>query len=93
MLDHSIKLAYVKVHSILINVKLRSLLILGLKTQKNTGICLSNVPVLNTLTSLSTFEKYFNNPDSPFFNVDEDIVYVNERYEQSEFSIMFDELN
>lgn len=52
--------------------------------------------VKHSNVSLSTFEKYFksvNNPDSPFFNVDEDIVYFNERYEQNEFSIMFDELN
>ena len=36
---------------------------------------------------------YIYNPDSPCFNVDSDIVYFNERYEQNECSILFDELN
>jgi len=35
----------------------------------------------------------YTTPDSPCFNVDADIVYFNERYEQNEFSILFDELN
>ena len=46
--------------------------------------------------SLSTFEQYFkavNNPNDHFFNADEDVIYFNERYEQNEFNIMFEELN
>ena len=42
--------------------------------------------VKHSNVSLSIFEKYFksvNNPYSPFSNVDEDIVYFNERYEQN----------
>ena len=45
---------------------------------------------------LSSFEAYFNavnNPNDPFFTPDEDVIYFNERYVQTEFSIMFDELN
>ena len=45
---------------------------------------------------LSTFERYFNainNPSDPFYRPDEDIIYFNERYENEEFGIMFDELN
>ena len=45
---------------------------------------------------LSSFEDYFNavnNPNDPFFTPDEDVIYFNERYVQTEFSIMFDELN
>ena len=45
---------------------------------------------------LSTFEHYFkavNNPSDPFYRPDEDIIYFNERYENDEFGIMFDELN
>ena len=34
-----------------------------------------------------------NNPSEPFFSPDEDILYFNERYENNEFGIMFDELN
>ena len=46
--------------------------------------------------ALSSFEQYFkavNNPSEPFFSPDEDILYFNERYENNEFGIMFDELN
>ena len=45
---------------------------------------------------LSCFEQYFNainNPSDPFYRPDEDIIYFNERYENEEFRIMFDELN
>ena len=45
---------------------------------------------------LSTFEQYFkavNNPSDPFYRPDEDIIYFNERYENDELGIMFDELN
>ena len=47
---------------------------------------------------LSLFEQYFNainNPSDPFYNYwpNEVIFYFNERYENEEFGIMFDELN
>ena len=45
---------------------------------------------------LSSFEQYFravNNPDDPFYTPDEDVLYFNQRYETSEFSIMFEEIN
>ena len=46
--------------------------------------------------SITDFENYFkavNNPDDPFFQPDEDILYFNERFLKSETQIMFDELN
>jgi len=53
------------------------------------GVCKSNI-------TLSAFEQYFksvNNPNSPFFIPDDDILYFIERYEQNEFDVMFQELN
>ena len=46
--------------------------------------------------ALASFEEYFkavNNPNDRFFIPDEVVIYFNERYVQTEFSIMFDELN
>ena len=46
--------------------------------------------------TLSAFKQYFksvNNPNSPFFIPDDDILYFIERYEQNEFDVMFQELN
>lgn len=46
--------------------------------------------------STDTFSCYFkaiNNPDSHFFQADEDALYYNERYLRGEIQIMFDELN
>ena len=43
-----------------------------------------------------TFRQYFesvNNPSDPFFTPDEDVLHFIHRYEQNEFSVMFDELN
>ena len=57
--------------------------------KKAAGIKSSNI-------QLSCFEQYFNainNPSDPFYRPDEDIIYFNERYENEEFGIMFDELN
>lgn len=57
--------------------------------KESAGVKPSNV-------ALSSFEQYFkavNNPSEPFFSPDEDILYFNERYENNEFCIMFDELN
>ena len=44
--------------------------------------------------SAKQFADYFkaiNDPDGRFFQVDEDILYFNERYFRGEFQIMFDE--
>ena len=46
--------------------------------------------------SANDFDEYFkaiNNPDSHFFQPDDDILYFNERFLNSEIQIMFDELN
>ena len=45
---------------------------------------------------MSSFEEYFkvvNNPTNPFFASGEDVLYINERYVNNQFSIMFDGLN
>ena len=45
---------------------------------------------------LSSFEenlKAVNNPEDPFFQVDEDIVHFNERFVRDEFQVMFHELD
>ena len=45
---------------------------------------------------MSSFEEYFkavNNPEDPFFQVDEDIVHFNERFVREEFQVMFHELD
>ena len=57
--------------------------------KESANIKSNNIP-------LNTFEQYFkavNNPNDHFFNADEDVLYFNERYEQHEFNVMFDELN
>ena len=49
-----------------------------------------------TDVSLSSFEQYFkavNNQSDPFYSPDEDVIYFNERYENNEFAIKFEELN
>ena len=46
--------------------------------------------------SITDFENYFkavNNPDDPFFQPDEDVLYFNERFLNKETQVMFDELN
>ena len=46
--------------------------------------------------STENFSEYFkaiNNPEDPFFQPDEDIIYFNERFLNSEIQVMFDELN
>ena len=37
--------------------------------------------------------KSINNPDSAFFQADEDVLIFNERYLNGELQVMFDELN
>ena len=57
--------------------------------KETAGIKPANIP-------LTVFEQYFkaiNNPIDPFYIPDEDIIFFNERYEQNEFDIMFEELN
>ena len=54
--------------------------------------------VVKNTSSLSSndFVQYFksiNDPESVFFQADEDIIYFNERYLDGELSVMFDELN
>jgi len=47
----------------------------------------------NTI-NLSTFEHYFesiNSPSDPFFNRDEDILNLNDRFAKNEFQVMFSE--
>lgn len=48
------------------------------------------------LLSVDMFDKYFkaiNNPEDPFFQADEDIIYFNERFLNEEAQVLFDELN
>jgi hypothetical protein len=52
----------------------------------------------NNVNNVSSkeFANYFksiNNPDSIFFQPDEDVIYFNERYLKGEFQIMFRELD
>ena len=66
-----------------------SLLYVYMLFKQGSGLCKSNI-------SLSVFEQYFNsvnNPESPFFTPDEDILHFIDRYERNEFDIMFHELN
>ena len=45
---------------------------------------------------LTVFEQYFkaiNNPVDPFYSLYEDILNFNERHENNEFEIIFEELN
>ena len=55
----------------------------------------ANVGTKSTISS-DSFSKYFqsiNNPNDRFYQADEDILFFNERYVNSEFQIMFEELN
>ena len=57
--------------------------------KESAGVKPANIP-------LSVFEHYFkaiNNPEDPFYAPDEDILFFNERYENNEFEIIFEELN
>ena len=57
--------------------------------KESAGVKPANIP-------LTDFEQYFkaiNNPVDPFYSPDEDILYFNERYENNEFEIIFEELN
>lgn len=57
--------------------------------KETAGVKPANIP-------LTVFEQYFkaiNNPVDPFYSPDEDILHFNERYENNEFEIIFEELN
>ena len=45
------------------------------------------------MSTLEQFNKAANNPADQFYTPDEDIMYFNERYENDEFDIMFNEMN
>ena len=68
-------------------LKLRKFI--GIYSKKTTGIKPVNIP-------LTAFEQYFkaiNNPTDQFYIPVENIIFFNERYEQIEFDIMFEDLN
>lgn len=76
-------------HRVFLNAKYKDAKMYWNLLKESAGIRTTNV-------SLSTFEQYFkavNNPLDPFYSPDEDIIYFNERYENNEFSVMFEELN
>ena len=55
----------------------------------------ANIDSKSTISS-ETFSKYFqsiNNPNDRFYQADEDILVFNKRYVNSEFQVMFDEIN
>ena len=52
-----------------------------------------NNPKNITSEKISDYFKAINNPEDPFFQPDEDIIYFNERFLNSEIQVMFDELN
>ena len=57
--------------------------------KQTAGIKPANIP-------MSTFEQYFkaiNNPGDKFFSPNEDVINFIDRYEKSEFNVMFEELN
>ena len=44
-------------------------------------------------TDFANYFKSINNPNDPFFQSDDDILYFNERFLNTEIQIMFEELN
>ena len=53
-------------------------------------------PIKSSKLHTDDFVRYFksiNDPDSHFYQPDEDIVYFNERYLNDELHVMFEELN
>lgn len=73
----------------LVNAKYKNAKLYWRMLKESAGVKSANI-------QLSNFEQYFkaiNNPTDPFFSPDEDILYLNERYEKDEFNIMFDERN
>ena len=57
--------------------------------KETAGVKPANIP-------LTSFEQYFKaiyKALDPFYSPDEDILFFNERYENNEFNVMFEELN
>ena len=55
----------------------------------------ANIDTKSNIKS-DTFSEYFqsiNNPNDRFYQADEDVLFLNERYVNDEFQIMFEELN
>ena len=71
------------------NAKLKNARLYWNLLKETVGIKPANIP-------LTSFEKHFkaiNNPLDPFYSPDEDTLFFNERYENNEFNLMFEELN
>ena len=56
-------------------------------------LCSSNAPKNLTSQHFADYFKAINNPDSTFYQADEDILLFNERYVKGELDVMFQELN
>ena len=72
-----------------INAKFKNAKLYWNLLKSSAGIKPENIP-------LSSFEQYFkavNNPDDHFYTPDEDVLFFNERYENNEFTVIFEELN
>ena len=56
-------------------------------------VCSSNAPKTLTSQHFADYFKAINNPDSTFFQADDDVLFYNERYVKGELEVMFQELN
>ena len=56
-------------------------------------LCSSNAPKTLTSQHFADYFKAINNPDSTFFQADDDVLFYNERYVKGELGVMFQELN
>ena len=56
-------------------------------------LCPSNSPKTLKSQHFANYFKAINNPDSRFFQADEDVLLYNERYVQGEIGVMFQELD
>ena len=57
------------------------------------NLCSSNSPKKLTSQHFADYFKVINNPDSKFFQADDDLLLFNERYVKGELQIMFHELD
>ena len=57
------------------------------------NLCSSNAPKTLTSQHFAEYFKAINNPDSTFFQADDDVLLYNERYVKGELEVMFQELN
>ncbi|MCG8044774.1 MAG: reverse transcriptase domain-containing protein, partial [Candidatus Thiodiazotropha endolucinida] len=57
------------------------------------NLCTNNSPKKLTSQHFAEYFKAINNPDSRFFQADDDILFYNERYVKGELQIMFQELD